>query len=1312
MEINNKNKKKKKAPCKNIDELIATRDGGRNALSGYSYQFLYSCYLILLSSDESVVFNLEGVEDIDKIKVTNNEKEITHIQLKYSTQRQNASFLKSVLKNFLETYLISKDRVFKLVYDFPVANGNLSKLFAKNLDSTSIKYWKNQVEEIKEENSNWSWDNFNFDDFFSCLIFKKIEKSSLENEIENLLISRFQINVNNISLYANAIKLLCLDNMTVGGIVTYQDLIKCIEKVKFEISKGEKNPAHSWIQKINFIKNENHISSYYEGKKATATDIANNLPIERKEIEKEIIDSINNNTITIIKTSSGQGKTTLALRTIFALKDEYTPYQITYCNNVSELNHIVEYFYMRTRIGEKPILLFDNLNSNLSQWNMLAQLMQNGVSYHYKIIVTTRESDWYNFSGDVSDLHSIKIIKPELLESEAKLIFENLKKVGKIHSEVKDWKNAWNKISDKKLLIEYVYLLTHGEMIADRIANQMKNIAMENCGHIKCEILRKVCFADMCDIKIKMVNLINEIQGIVSYDVSEIMKSLSNEFFINIISNGNYIEGLHPIRSQHIVNYLHENISLDDTAVSVTKIVEKSDIAVLMSNYPQYVSNKIETYTKIIDSWWGTLDLSNYVEAIRGIFSGSVLVYYRDNKEIFDDAFKRGGLPLLITDICPFAKFKEYNEELNTLDRMLEMFPDNENVKALVETKKTMPSFAVEQTDIYFLCLAIYKRLKNVVFTNITDINSYAKIVDWLYNINSTMNLAANINLEYLWSVSEQVSIETMSSLMYLSFCGNKDTYISYVNKNISNILTFLKQKTNSHILFIDNSSKEIIVKYILEASKINNANKESVTRLTFICKTLPIFDYYCADAIKPKIDLLNIYKIPSDDHKRMPKRNIIISFHQEFNGLWLKTLQSNYEFETVKEWCEHWLQVREYACEMLNLSCLCMYKLLGKINLGNGGKLFDDICAKYNNIMVAHLSYPRENRPFETTPEIVEKFAKAKRGYFMDLQNYSQQFVKFIQKQERAEKLVMHDLNRALAGIHNVQKFFDELLLEGDLLVKHNELKQIEERVLLDTHMCCKYYSLNQPNSYFNKYQIKKWYLDFQTNNIQKLNNNIMGIKEEYDVIFPKEAYRDDIFMSYPIILKKFDITNENMLNDFLIKTLEFANSPYDYLILLLSTEDGKVMNEAMKFPKGCYKYLHDSLIEGVEKEMNDWYMPYPINVNAEILECFEESLVLQPPKSTKPYLGVIADIAEKLWMYSKNREILTKKLDELYLYKNLEKIKSEISKMVEENKDKFNYENYSYLDSLCQEVFNGKYFGDEELNKIYEIIQSKSTS
>ena len=388
-----KQKANKKTPVAkvNLQELRESRDGGQIALRGYSYQFLYSCNLIL-SSDTDTVFTLEGIEDIDidTIKCSDSNKVITHIQLKYSTERQDASFMDSVLKNYLEAYLIDKNRHFKLVYDFSVAAGNLSKLFSGNLDKNSKEFWKTKIDNIKKETSLWNWSNFDFEDFIQRLSFENIKKDSLETSIEDSLIKNFEINTDNISLFANGIKLLCFDKIESRGEISHKEITQCIEEIKFDISKGPQNPAHAWIQRLQFSKSDEYSSDYYEGKKATPSDIANNLPVIRPIVEKEIIDSIEKNTITVIKTSSGQGKTTLALRAISLLTEEYTPYQIIRCNNDAELGHIVEYFHMRTRIGEKPLILLDNLDAHLSEWNLLAQLMQTGVTYHYKLLVTSR----------------------------------------------------------------------------------------------------------------------------------------------------------------------------------------------------------------------------------------------------------------------------------------------------------------------------------------------------------------------------------------------------------------------------------------------------------------------------------------------------------------------------------------------------------------------------------------------------------------------------------------------------------------------------------------------------------------------------------------------------------------------------------------------------------------------------------------------------------------------------------------------------------------------------------------------------------
>ena len=68
-----KKNKKAAAPKANIQELSISRNGGQIALRGYSYQFLYSCYLILSSSSPGISFQLEGIEDIDCIKQNNSD---------------------------------------------------------------------------------------------------------------------------------------------------------------------------------------------------------------------------------------------------------------------------------------------------------------------------------------------------------------------------------------------------------------------------------------------------------------------------------------------------------------------------------------------------------------------------------------------------------------------------------------------------------------------------------------------------------------------------------------------------------------------------------------------------------------------------------------------------------------------------------------------------------------------------------------------------------------------------------------------------------------------------------------------------------------------------------------------------------------------------------------------------------------------------------------------------------------------------------------------------------------------------------------
>ena len=172
--------------------------------------------------------------------------------------------------------------------------------------------------------------------------------------------------------------------------------------------------------------------------------------------------------------------------------------------------------------------------------------------------------DWYNYSGALSNIQSLKVIKPVLEEKEAIEIFNLFREAKQLHPSITSWQRAWNKIAERQLLIEYVYLLTHGEMLSERIASQISEIGQSSSGKAKCEILRKVCFADLCGVRLSAIKLSASQSEDSGSDFGELLKGMESEFLVHVNEESGYIEGLHPIRSKHVVKRLHEFLPIDN----------------------------------------------------------------------------------------------------------------------------------------------------------------------------------------------------------------------------------------------------------------------------------------------------------------------------------------------------------------------------------------------------------------------------------------------------------------------------------------------------------------------------------------------------------------------------------------------------------------------------------------------------------------------------------------------------------------------------------------------------------------------------
>lgn len=1190
-----KKNKKITAPKANIQELSISRDGGQIALRGYSYQFLYSCYLILSSSNPSNFFQLEGIEDIDCIMQKNGSNDITHIQLKYSVNKQDASFLTDVLKNFLEAYLLDQNRFFKLVYDFPVAKGHLSKIFASKLDEKSRTHWAGVISNIKKNNPSWNWSVYDFDKFISHLSFEKIEKSILATEIEKTLIRIYEINTDNVSLFANSIKILCFEKMEQRAYVTKAELDSKIQSVKIDISKGPQNPAHSWIRKLDYSKPSiDEGCSFYEGKKATPADIVSGFPIKRPSLEKDVINSICENMVTVIKASSGQGKTTLALRAAYILQNEYIPYQLLWCDEIKEIGN--------------------------------------------------------------------------------------------------------------------VYLLTHGEMLSERIASQISEIGQSSSGKAKCEILRKVCFADLCGVRLSAIKLSASQSEDSGSDFGELLKGMESEFLVHVNEESGYIEGLHPIRSKHVVKRLHEFLPIDNTAISVMKMADKADLSILFSHLPEFTLNKETFFRDAVESLWDEKDLSNYTSAIQGLFSGSVMQYFLSNRAAFDDADAHGGLFLLSTEMCPFAVFEDFGVSMDTLDKMRETFPDNKNIEYLCRLRERIPTCCLQETYVYIFCDCLYRKMRTFRFDGIKDITSYTSISEWIYNINPEWNVSAGFSLDNLWSKPEKLTLECVSTLMYLSYCGNREKYMEFVERNLKSILTYLKQWTRSHRVFIDSEKKAIHIEYILRLHNIKTGNEQSVSRLKFLCKALPIFDLYCADALKPTVDLLSAYPIPDDAHKEMPIKNIVIMFHQNLTSLWNKTIMSNYEFDTATEWLNYWFDVREHICLLADKCCACIYKLLGGKPLGSLAGEVDQLREEFALITTGEKRYPKEDRPFEEKATVPERLGKIKSKYFQSIQNFMNQFAGFLIKNEQKQRLAMVNLTIAQSALVTMQNYFAEIAIDFSFQERQLTLCVMETQNIERLIMCCSYYQTHSPNKYFNKYQISNWYDGHCRDERKIVEDGLSELESKYSIHFPDQIYTIDMLSYYPIIVGNFDMASESNLTEWLLGCIAFADAPFDYLVILSANESKEIDSTALQFPRRMLVDVKKAIESENHSLLDKLVPPYPVNVTAQMLDCFSEKYDLPEKKVTDVDELPIGYIAEELWIYSKSVELLTEPEDACYLAAQTQDIQLNITEMLCLLKNKLPVKDVDWLIEICDNVFSGEKFDDIMFNNVIEhFIQKK---
>ncbi|QHC84729.1 hypothetical protein AS589_07995 [Empedobacter brevis] len=1253
-----------KQVTENLDNILQKRNGGAINFRGIHFQMLYACYLILqeLKKDsETKSIQLEGIEDIDLHTVQTITIDSEYIQLKSSVNKMDAGTFwgLGVLQNFLEVYERNPESRFKLVYNMKIADGNLSALISKRQGQPLSKFWIDKLEKLSQ--------NTNFSDFVDRITFEPQSTNELYAKIQVLLYKEWNVNKGTESQFLNALFYNVLVWSKNRAVISKTDVFCLFQDIRDSFSKAPVNKAiqNNWLLKVSYIDNGKQSDDYYDGKAARPLHISQGLPVRRKNWERQIEEAIQKSDIVVIRSSSGQGKSTLAWQIGYNLKPNHTIYQLNTCRDTDEANTVVEFLESRVFIGESPLVVIDGLDNSVIAWSYIAEKTND---IPVKFLITTRQEDWFRFGADISRI-SLTPVDISLSIQEAKDIFEQFKKKKKIHADIKEWQPVWEQVMNKGLLIEYTYLLTKGQMIQERLSSQIKYLYNSASSAAKIEILRMVSLADCLNIKLETKRLIAYIKTEIGFqqDRGILLRELEKEYFLNF--DGQYVEGLHPVRSNHLKDLLHHNLPIEESLLNLLKIVDENYKHDFFINAPLLLTNSNKAFFyRGLASLLSEGEISDMVFALDGIMHGEPQRYWLSNKELFDEAYNTGGIELFSMATVPFT-------ELNTLDELSRIMGERgRGFQQLAELKMKLPIYSFESTDLVLFANALKDRLAKRTVP-VTSYQGLEFLIKWFNELKLSFNLPF---IQHKMLVDDLISMEIQEAkeFMLYSQISNPVSFKKFVSKNKAVIISYLKVNTNS--LTIEERDGNVYIQYLLFDNEADKANEFSVFRIQVLHAFLPFYKQYCTEAILlpfPSEEIISAVKQNSIKHLTVEAIGNMFDVH--LNKIWLSAIQKNYQENSAYEWQKNTLEVRKIAVEWSK----SIVKLVDSLLEGNNDKKekalssINQLMLKLSDAIAKKKPYPKyEKKYFELNDHLPEEREVNK--WFSSLGNTNNQLLNiFIPKDEHARNVALINLKAVYLELGNMQEAFRKIENKTIPYFDSESICQEEKKCFERLYTTIQYYISHIPLENkkavrIARVAVEEWWSQAKNEKLNKLKSILNVIEEDsnYEFILPHNLEETETLTYATFGIRDFDFSDKDAFFQLSMDLALLSTLDIDFFSIIVVKDD--VANGGLRFKKDYFEAFN-KLLMGEEHIDQNGLNLLPIHIDPKTIATLPE-ISLPVPSVISKEKEIQCQILFGLWKLSEYRTRLNKESEiekkwlqtiELQSKKTIEKLINSVS-------------------------------------------------
>lgn len=884
--------------------------GAQAAWKGFSSQTLYIASRLISDKDGYEYYP----EDVEDLVIKKNNVVIEAVQVKNISASLTLSSLAGTKTSQSGEGFFN--RMCSLHKQYPSFN-NVNVVYFNSLGT--------ELQEIQEGNANTKRTITKklVDDHGLCeedaiwlidsLHFEKVNLTDLDSNIQNQIINYVPV-----MSAPTLAKELLIQHISVlsksKGYTTLQLWEEKIHEIGTNIASLDgfyKEYNKSLVRLDEFKLDDDYVhlqKEYSQGIAAHPSHIRNNLDFKRNYWMEEIQSVIDTKGVAIVKGVSGQGKSTLCYRYLMDTYPEGCVFCVRTIANEGQAQSLVSALDGLGKHNESLIIYID-VQPGETLWAFLLQELQvRGLSI--PVLISIRDED-YNQTSISGKQIKYGIVELTLTKEEAEQIYNTYTEI-KPHDEHRTFEEAWEIFGGQGPLIEFTYFITHNQVLAQRLHEQLDALLQQRISDEWLELLQIVCYVGRLGCSINITDVKNEIH---CSNIYAAIRRLQDEYLIKVVDE-NTIEALHPVRAKIIFDVLCNLIytSSIEIVFKALPCIESKNIRVVLLDYfsnNQYDIKDIQRLSQIeFCDWVG------YANSIRTMLWLDAKCYVENNMKVFKYLVANHGkgwlcfLPVDFSGIYGSGKMiADDIKELPDINK-----PKIQNVIDYV--KESLTSLHIEYQAID--CFLDNSKIPSVLPDTDSDCQSFGYSLFWMAKRNRKVILPFKKD-EIVASVCKGELQSSADAIRGLSeHAALREGYLSAIDVLEKRLIDEMQ------VLNFSVTDDVVICKFIppllqetRQSDKIQNFNHYWRIKMLDILKQLyPEKEYIDVELIG--VDLLRDLGIKALDHiLHIHKSKRLETWVTELNG-WVR-IRIEYSFRP-SSWKEYVTKLDKLRINMNNL--------------------------------------------------------------------------------------------------------------------------------------------------------------------------------------------------------------------------------------------------------------------------------------------------------------------------------------------------------------------------------------------------------